>query len=93
MSLFDIFKKKKKLKRYYREWLACHGWGVMTYYDSVWATSVKEAAKGIPKSAYTSWSFAESNYLGYYEDIIRVQNEHLDFTDEELGKIYGSKDS
>ena len=89
LNILGIFNKKPK--KYYREWLTCHGWGVMMGYDSVWATSVKEAAKDEPADAYTCIEYAERNYLGYYECVIKIEDEHLDLTDEELSKIYGSK--
>lgn len=78
-------------KLYYREWMSCHGAGVMMSYDTVWAKSKKEAAEGHPRSSYLHWSLAENTPLGYYDSITRVKDKHLDMSDAELSNIYGVK--
>ena len=89
LNILGIFNRKPK--KYYREWLMCWGWGVMMGYDTTWNTSVRKAAKGEPQNAYTCWDYAKRNPLGYYECVERVKDEHLDLSDEELFKIYGTK--
>jgi hypothetical protein len=76
-------KKDEKVKRFYREWLGQCGWGVMLYYDTILASSKKEAAKKVPVSMYGDNSF---------ECIEEVKIEHYDLSDNELSKLYGAKE-
>ncbi|MCK5613093.1 hypothetical protein KAR91_65070 [Candidatus Pacearchaeota archaeon] len=73
-----------KKKRYYREWLAQCGWGVMIGYDTVMAKSDWDATKNKPFDMYS--------YDKSFEFIGRVKKEHLNLTDLELSKIYGEKE-
>lgn len=83
MRMTKIFKSKKILKRYYREWLGSHGWGVMMDYDTVMAYSKDEARSNKPYNMYA--------YDKSFEYIGEVKSEHLHMTDQELSKLYGEQ--
>ena len=74
----------RRYKKYYREWLSCHGWGVMISYDTVMARSKREANSPVNGMYAADQSF---------ELIMRVPKKHLNMTDEELSKIYGVKET
>ncbi len=71
-------------KRYYREWLASCGWGVMMAYDTIMAVNKRSARERKPISMYA--------YDKSFELIKKVKRKHLDLSDEDLSKIYGEKD-
>lgn len=74
----------RRYKKYYREWLSTHGWGVMISYDTVMARSKREANSPVSGMYAADQSF---------ELIMRVPKKHLNMTDEELSKIYGVKET
>jgi len=79
--LMFLFKARKtKVYRFYREYLACWGWGVMCKYDSVWAKNSSHA-RTFPQS---------HEYIkGDYEGVWKVKREHLHMTDDQLSELYG----
>jgi len=82
--LMFLFKAKKtKVDRYYREYLACWGWGVMLAFDSVWAQSSSHAREFPQRNVYIDRDF---------EGIYKVKDEHLPLTDGELSKLYGHQE-
>ena len=70
-------------KRYYREWLASWGLGVMLAYDTIMAPNKRSAKKCKPISMYA--------YDKSFELIKRVKRNHLDLSDKELSKIYNNE--
>ncbi len=72
------------MKKYYREWLSSHGWGVMLSYDTVMAYSKNHASKDKPFNMYA--------YEKTFECIEPVKEEHLHLNDEELSKLYGRQE-
>lgn len=89
-----LFKKvfKREPRKYYREWLICHGWGVMLLYDTTFAKTRAEAAQGeAPRFAYIPWENARIFPLGYYEVVVRVPEHLLELSDEELAHWFDSK--
>jgi hypothetical protein len=74
----------RRKKRYYREWLSQHGWGVMISYDTVMARTKRESKTPVAGMYDPDKSF---------EFIMKVPKKHLHMTDEELSKIYGHKET
>ncbi len=83
LKRLKIERKPIRVYRFYREWPACHGWGVMLYTDSVWAKDVDHA-----RSFYCRARYAE----GWITTCCVVKDEHLHMTNEELMKHYGEQD-
>ena len=70
------------MRRYYREYLSCWGYGVMLGYDTVMAENKTEASK------FPQWC----SYCDDFELITKVKKEHLHLSDDELSKLYGEKE-
>ena len=69
---------------YYREWLSCHGWGVMLSYDTIMAYSSGDAQRHPAGNHYAIDNSFEFCY--------RVKKEHLHLNIEQLSELYGHQE-